>query len=354
MAATRISLADIARKAGVHITTVSLALRDSPRLPVATKTRIKTLADEMGYQPDPMLSALTAYRRNAKIQQTQGTLAWITTTRDIQFPTYYRGALERCEELGYKLDQFALRETGPARLSKVLRARNIQGLLLAPQARNRAHLNLTWEEFSAVTFGFTLARPQLHVVTNAQYRSTRIGMRALRARGYRRIGFVTTYNTEERTDQNFSAGYMVEQARLKENNRIPPLILKDISAEEQKKIFRVWYRKYRPDAVLDHYNRIPVYMNEMGISYEECALATMVRAQDETEIAGIDQNDRVIGRTAVDFVVGMIHRNERGVPPVPFRILVQGSWVDGKSVIRRSEATTSSRRKHEDEEPVLG
>ena len=88
MAATRISLADIARKAGVHITTVSLALRDSPRLPVATKTRIKTLADEMGYQPDPMLSALTAYRRNAKIQQTQGTLAWITTTRDIQFPTY--------------------------------------------------------------------------------------------------------------------------------------------------------------------------------------------------------------------------------------------------------------------------
>lgn len=354
MAANRISLADIARKAGVHITTVSLALRDSPRLPASTKDRLKAVAEEMGYQPDPMLSALTAYRRNAKIQQTQGTLAWITSTRDIGFPTYYGGALERCEELGYKLDQFALRETGPARLSKVLRARNIQGLLLAPQARNRAHLNLTWNEFSAVTFGFTLARPQLHVVTNAQYRSTRIGMRALRSRGYRRIGFVTTHNTEERTDQNFSAGYIVEQARLKENQRIPALILKDNSAEEQLKVFNAWYRKYRPDAILDHYNRIPVYMKELRISYEECALATMARAQDEKVLAGVDQNDRVIGRTAVDFVVGMIHRNERGIPEVPFRILVQGTWVDGKSVVRRSEVSPSSRRRLEESEPLLG
>jgi len=354
MAANRISLADIARKAGVHITTVSLALRDSPRLPAATKARLKALAEEMGYQPDPMLSALTAYRRNAKIQQTQGTLAWITSNRDIGFPTYFRGAFERCEELGYKLDQFTLRETGPARLSKVLRARNIQGLLLAPQARNRAHLNLTWNEFSAVTFGFTLARPQLHVVTNAQYRSTRIGMRALRARGYRRIGFVTTHNTEERTDQNFSAGYIVEQARLKENQRIPPLILKDNSAEEQLKVFHAWYRKYRPDAILDHYNRIPFYMQELRIGYEECALATMARTQDEKILAGVDQNDRVIGRTAVDFVVGMIHRNERGIPEVPFRILVQGTWVDGKSVVRRSEVSPSSRRRLEEPEPFFG
>lgn len=340
MAANRICLADIARRAEVHITTVSLALRDSPRLPAATKSRIQALAREMGYQPDPMLSALTAYRRNAKIQQTQGTLAWITGKREIDFSVYYQGAQLRCQELGYKLDHFTLREMGPIRLSKVLRARNIQGLLLAPQIRNRAHLNLTWDEFSAVAFGFTLARPQLHVVTNAQYRSARMGMRALRARGYRRIGFASTHDTEERTDQNFSAGYMVERARLKESDQLPMLILKDYSAEEQIRDFNAWYRKHRPDAILDHYNRISFYMKELGISYEECGLASMARANGETELAGIDQNDLTIGRTAVDLVVGMIHRNERGVPAIPFRLLVQGSWVDGKSVIRRSEKTS--------------
>ena len=341
MAASRISLADIARRADVHITTVSLALRDSPRLPATTKTRIQALAREMGYQPDPMLSALIAYRGNAKIKQTQGTLAWITGTKENAFSLYYQGARERCQELGYKLDHFSLREIGPTRLSKVLWARNIKGVLLAPQVRNRAHLNLTWEKFSAVTFGFTLVRPQLHVVTNAQYRSARMGMRMLRSSGYRRIGYVSTHNTEERTDQNFSAGFMIEQARFKKSERIPPLILKDYSQEEQIRDFSAWYRKHKPDAILDHYNQIVKYKRELGISHEQCALATLNRTTNETELAGIDQNDLVIGRTAVDFVVGMIHRNERGVPAIPFRILVQGTWVDGKSVIRRSGKAAS-------------
>lgn len=34
------------------------------------------------------------------------------------------------------------------------------------------------------------------------------------------------------------------------------LILKDYSAEDQLRDFDAWYRKHRPDAILDHYNRI--------------------------------------------------------------------------------------------------
>ena len=43
----RVVLADIAKKAGVHVTTVSLALRNSPRLPEATRTRIRALAESI-------------------------------------------------------------------------------------------------------------------------------------------------------------------------------------------------------------------------------------------------------------------------------------------------------------------
>jgi LacI family repressor for deo operon, udp, cdd, tsx, nupC, and nupG len=332
MAKNRVSLADIASEAKVHITTVSLALRNSPRLPATTRERIQQLAEKLGYKPDPMLSALTAYRRNAKLSHHQGTLAWITGDQASGFLNYREGAEERCRELGYELNHFALSATSPSRLSKVLKARNIQGLLLAPQLRNRAHLNLTWEEFSPVTFGYSLARPQLHVVTNAQYRSTRMGMRALRARGYRRIGFVTTYNTDERTDQNFSAGYLMEQRRFKESQKIPMLVLQDYSAEKQRMDFSKWYKKFKPDSLLIHYNRIPFYMEELGIGYDECGLATVARVSTDVGLAGVDQNDLTIGRTAVDFVVGMIHRNERGTPAIPLRILVQGTWHDGPSL----------------------
>lgn len=44
------------------MTTVSLALRNHPRLPEKTRHRIQKLAKEMSYRPDPVLQALVAYR----------------------------------------------------------------------------------------------------------------------------------------------------------------------------------------------------------------------------------------------------------------------------------------------------
>ena len=59
----RVTLADIAKRADVHVTTVSLAMRNHPRLPEETRKRIQALAEEMGYRPDPMMRALVACSR---------------------------------------------------------------------------------------------------------------------------------------------------------------------------------------------------------------------------------------------------------------------------------------------------
>src|SRR5690606_18100520 len=56
----RVTLSDIAKQAEVHVTTVSLALRNHPRLPERTRKRIQKIAEELGYQPDPVLQALVA------------------------------------------------------------------------------------------------------------------------------------------------------------------------------------------------------------------------------------------------------------------------------------------------------
>ena len=57
----RVSLKDVANVAGVHPTTVSMALRNHPRIPEATRSRLKKLAEEMGYTRDPALVALVEY-----------------------------------------------------------------------------------------------------------------------------------------------------------------------------------------------------------------------------------------------------------------------------------------------------
>jgi len=48
-----VSLRDIAEEAGVSRMTVSLALRDTARIPPATRQRVREIADRLGYRPDP-------------------------------------------------------------------------------------------------------------------------------------------------------------------------------------------------------------------------------------------------------------------------------------------------------------
>jgi len=65
-----------------------------------------------------------------------------------------------------------------------------------------------------------------------------------------------------------------------------------------------------------------------------CGLALMDVPDDNTELSGINQNNRIIGRTAVDMLVAKIHANERGIPLNPRRILIEGRWMPGTTAPR--------------------
>ena len=330
---------DIALRAGVHITTVSLALRNDPRLPETTRTRIQALAKEMGYAPDPMLSALTVYRNRMKRVHHQGTLAWVcppiakgerpTNT----FTAYRQGAEERCAELGYRLESFHFSDLGGPRLSKVLQARNITGLLLPPQSHSHVHLDFDWGLFSSICFGFTLTEPRLHLITNAQYSSTRIAVRALRdTYGYRRIGFVTAEESDERTDQNFSSGFLSEQRTFEPENRLAMLSLKGGAKDVEIAEFTRWYREQKPDCIVFLHNTVPELLAHLRVDTQVCGQASLSLDTAKTTLSGIYQNDTIIGRKAVDFLIDMIHRNERGIPPHRFQFLIEGEWINGNTV----------------------
>src|SRR4051812_43686224 len=105
----RITMKDVARKMGVHVSTVSLALRNSAELPVATRERVQAVARELGYQADPMLSALTAYRSGCAPLRFQATVAMIydfqsgaeLDAASASNRNFFTGAARKGEELGY-------------------------------------------------------------------------------------------------------------------------------------------------------------------------------------------------------------------------------------------------------------
>ncbi len=344
MGIRRVTQKNIADAAGVHVTTVSLALRNSKSLLPETREKIQRIAQELGYQPDPMLSALTVYRRKVQLPFFQGTLAWVDNLKNSGarpaskvFHEYWAGARERCEELGYHIEEFLSSDMSLTRISHILKARGITCILLPPQPRQVSHMRMDWENFCALSFGFSLTYPRLHLVTTAQYRSARLAVRTVRRYGYRRIGFATLHDIEVRTDHNFSSGYLAEH-RLGGRNPLPIFeysYRKKVSRRTFANEFAKWFRLNKPDAIISLDNEIPNALKTLGISSETCGYASLAAPAEGGVIAGVHENGRLVGRAAVDYLVDMFNRNERGVPQVPFRLLVEGCWVDGESLPRR-------------------
>jgi DNA-binding LacI/PurR family transcriptional regulator len=194
----RVTQADVAREAKVHRSTVSMAFSQHPNIPEDTRNRILSVAEKLGYAPDPMLSALAAYRSQNRPTSFKGALAWIVNSAfDFDWRTrshyvdYHKGAALRAKFHGFKLDIFDVNSPGMSseRIGKILHARRISGLLLCPQPRPNTNFDFCWEEFSSVTFGYSLTTPKLHTVAPTQFRASLEAMRQLHLRGYRRIGW---------------------------------------------------------------------------------------------------------------------------------------------------------------------
>lgn len=60
--AKQITIVDVAEGAGVSVATVSRALRDLPHVSAGTRRRVREVADQLGYEPNPHASRLAAGR----------------------------------------------------------------------------------------------------------------------------------------------------------------------------------------------------------------------------------------------------------------------------------------------------
>jgi LacI family transcriptional regulator len=333
--AMKVSIRDLARESGVHHTTVSRALRNDPGVSAATRKKLQKLAKKRNYVPDPMLSALMVHRKKSTPCY-QATLGWITThvTRHDWYihekVGHFTGAKRRAAELGYQIEEFWLREPGMTgrRATQILTARNIRGLFFIPQPRPRVHLTLDWSRFSAITFSHSLSYPILNTVTCHHFRSMRLIMRKLKRLGYRRIGMACHPHLLEMSDRNWAAAFWAYQPRPYDL-RIPILAERILT----RALFHRWLKENRPDVVISPDPVLLRWIEEAGLRVpQDIGFVNPARAGGPDHYTSMDENTEQIGATAVDVLVEMIHRGERGVPPTPVCHLVEATWVPGSTV----------------------
>lgn len=339
----RISLGDIAREAGVSRMTVSYALRNSARIPDATRSRIQSIAKQLGYMPDARIATIMSGVRASKTGELQS-IGWINTAlyadswqRFKWLSPYIEGAKERCHELGYKLDEIWLRSPGMTskRISDIFHSRGIKGVVITPSTISLTHLKLNWSNFACISFEKALLAPRLHRTAPDYYYNILLSMKMLRRFGYRRIGLILQQLTERSSHHGYLAGLQYFQSGIPENERVTPLVYRHVlQVRGATPLFRSWVDENRLDAVIGQHSELTQWLEAAGRPVPtSIGVAHLGLDDDCADWAGVWQRKREIGAQTIEQVVSMINNNRFGLPATPFDTLIPGTWRAGKTLI---------------------
>jgi LacI family transcriptional regulator len=265
------SLRTLALLAGVSKTTVSLALRDHPRIRPKVREHIQRVATEAGYRRNALVANLLAQLRSSGTSVYQSTLGLLCVAEDpseletvVTFRTWIEGCRARASEQGYGLDQFWLHEPGvpPDRLIRILDVRNIRGLAVVGFYQGEEiskHFDPIWRRFAVVALGTRPTWPVIHFVANDQYVTAFRSVRVLTELGYRRLGLCLGSHVDDIVENKFTAGFCAAQKRLSLDQTVPIFDLQPGS----KKRFAAWVERYRPTVILTIHAEVKEWVSSL-------------------------------------------------------------------------------------------
>lgn len=333
------SIREIARSLDLSHTTVSEALRDSPRVNVATRKRVQKAAKAVGYRPNPLAGALMSEMRRARSGTFRGVLAILDLDGPDRRPAssnrYHRelvrGAATRAAALGFKAETIVTGAQGisDTRLDSILQARGIRGLLLLPVAGTPDLSGLDWSHFAGIYTDYLIERPALHAVCPDHYRSMVFAVQRLHAMGYHRLGLVLQTSHDARLLHRWEAAFHSYHQHHARKEALPPLVLPELDRAS----FIRWFKARRPDVVLCHRAEVMDWMEECGARIPEthgfCCLNV---ASNTRPCAGLDLQPALLGERGVELLIAALHRNDSGVPDHPSTTTIPAVWVDGTTL----------------------
>jgi LacI family transcriptional regulator len=333
----------IAAAAGVSASAVSMALRGHPRVSAELRDRICKLADDMGYAPNPSVNALLSRIRSGRPAGFRETIAWLNFTVSRNFyeeqdPLSYWGGMwvgarARAAQLGFEVESFWLggREMTAVRLSKILAARGIRGVLVPMLSRAHGHVRLDWSRLAPLALSYSMSRPEVHsAVANHRY-NLMLVLRRLRKSGYQKIGLVLPVGLDERVRYQYSAFFLLHQEETPTRRRVP--ILKCNPGELRTEVGG-WLRKHRPDAVITTGEFRGIKSIQIGDKayIRDLGVVLLGWSRESQGFDAVSETPERIAAAGVDHLAQQLTRNECGIPDCPETILIKGEWVEGTTL----------------------
>lgn len=341
--ARRPTLKDVARESGYHITTISLALREHPSIPETTRRRIRAIAQRIGYEKNPVYHALSRFRQQGSVCAPAPRIAYLENfglgsgvPRSAHLQAILDGARRQAELLGYELDPLAVGEDDhdSRSLTRYLREHQITGIVLGSFSPGFAELALNWDDYAVAKIHSRHTEPDATVIGNDQLREVRLAFRRLFALGYQRIGLAVGRSDEDACGHRHTAGYLMEEAELPRERRVPPLLFPyNIQEPDLRGMLARWVRRHNVDVVLCNWASIRDVLEREGLRVpQEVACASLCLCDPSPPgLAGVRPNLHLVGERAVSIVVTQLKSTERGLSEFPSSIYVQSVWQDGPS-----------------------
>ncbi len=331
----RVTQKELAKALGLHVSTVSKALKGDPAIARKTVERVRREAEKLGFVPDPMLSALASYRQQLKPEAYHATIAWVYNhsrrepmERFAGYADYFSGAQMRARELGYRLEEFWVgsKSGAAAALGLVLEARGIRGVIVAPQATLEKTLPLPWERYASVAIGYTLREPALDRVTNDHFTTMTELLETLHRRGYRRIGCYLWETDNERMGRRARSAFQAVSREFQSRVKL--------YREFQADTFLDWVLKYKLDAVVCRGTEQMQVLLDAGYRVpEQIGLAGYALDAKEAGLSGMQHNNSRIGAAAVEWVSGKSQRSQFGLSECPQRLLITSQWLENGTIV---------------------
>ncbi len=355
---TRVTQTDVARAAGVHNTTVSLALRNCPALPEETRHRIQAIAKDMGYCPDPVLQALVAYRNGQSQKRLPQVIAYVTNwdtkwgwRDDSEQLQYFTGAERRATECGYQLEHFSLADSSitQRRLGDILYHRGIKGMVLASHSPKQDLLcEIDWSRLSGIKIGSFPRLPALCRVMNDEHGGLRTALRKVLHAGYQRIGLVLPRGWDELAEQAWSSAFLIEQS-LNPDATFLPILRRDawaISTASEENEFgnatnaaalEGWIALHQPEVIMGWSSHCLRDLRMLGMALPRDVAFVDLSLEDATGyLAGVHHDREKTGQLAIDLLLSRLERNDNGLPRTPTTTLIESAWRNGDSLPKRS------------------
>jgi LacI family transcriptional regulator len=345
----RITLGDIAKAVSLSRSGVSRALRNDPRIPLATCERVQKVAFDLGYRPDTEIASYLRVLRNRRDQQQVESIAYLSFGSKLEEPKLiqystkiFQGASERAERLGYRLDKFIVE--GPKKshksIDRILKTRAIRGCLLSVRS-NVADLGIDFSNYSVAAITYALPGLSLSRSVPSVYSNVTLAFNEALKLGYRRIGLMLDEFINVRTSFQIQAAFLNMQYRHPELTAIPIFNLPGteviVRPEKPKtadaKHFMNWLSRKKPDIILASRAAFFPWLEASGFRCPaDIGFVSLEGVEDTQNYAHIDQKPHEIGGAGIDILISLLNRNLRGFACHPSMVCTDGQWVTGPTV----------------------